>query len=71
MGGHTQIAHLLTEATNAGERGTAWSFEAHVVYQGFTSRGRMYMMLSMIMSRLTRGPGLDLCVGRAGRHETM
>ena len=35
--GHThlaQFAHLLAEAANASESGTAWVFEAHLVHHG-------------------------------------
>ena len=34
---------------------------------GSTSRGRMRMMVRVVMSRLTRVPALSLCAGRAGR----
>ena len=63
MGRRTQIAHLLTEAVNAGERGTTWVFEAHLIYQGSNSRGWMPTIVSMVTSRLARVPGLGLCGG--------
>jgi len=34
---------------------------------GSTSRGKMRMMVRVVMSRLTRVPALSLCAGRAGR----
>ena len=37
---------------------------------GSTSRGRIRMIVRVVMSRLTRVPALSLCAGRAGRYET-